>query len=34
MTSRKPAGDTVAGTRTETMRKGRQADSAGRRHAC
>ena len=31
MTSRKPAGDTVAGTRTETMRKGRQADSARRR---
>src|SRR6266436_2990079 len=31
MTSRKPAGDTVAGARTETMRKGRQADSARRR---
>ena len=31
MTSRKPAGDTVVGTRTETMRKGRQADSARRR---
>ena len=31
MTSRKPAADTVAGTRTETMRKGRQADSARRR---
>jgi hypothetical protein len=31
MTSRKPAGDTIAGTRTETMRKGRQADSARRR---
>ena len=30
MTSRKPAGDTVAGARTETMRKGRQADSARR----
>ena len=31
MTSRKPAGDTAAGARTETMRKGRQADSARRR---
>ena len=31
MTSHKPAGDTVAGARTETMRKGRQADSARRR---
>jgi hypothetical protein len=31
MTSRKPAGDTAASTRTETMRKGRQADSARRR---
>ena len=31
MTSRKPAGDTVVGARTETMRKGRQADSARRR---
>src|SRR6266436_8742646 len=31
MTSRKPAGDTVAGARTETMRKGRQAASARRR---
>jgi Family of unknown function (DUF6262) len=31
MTGRKPAGDTVAGARTETMRKGRQADSARRR---
>ena len=31
MTSRKPAGDTVAGARTETMSKGRQADSARRR---
>ncbi len=31
MTSRKPAGDTVAGARTKTMRKGRQADSARRR---
>ena len=31
MTSRKPAGDTVAGARTETTRKGRQADSARRR---
>jgi hypothetical protein len=31
MTSRKPAGDTAAGARTKTMRKGRQADSARRR---
>ena len=31
MTSRKPAGVTVASARTETMRKGRQADSARRR---
>ena len=31
MTSRKPAGDTAACARTETMRKGRQADSARRR---
>jgi hypothetical protein len=31
MTSRKPAAGAVAGTRTETMRKGRQADSARRR---
>ena len=31
MTSRKPAAGTGAGARTETMRKGRQADSARRR---
>ena len=31
MTSRKPAAGTVTGARTETMRKGRQADSARRR---
>jgi hypothetical protein len=31
MTSRKPAADTATGARTETMRKGRQADSARRR---
>jgi hypothetical protein len=31
MTSRKPAAGTGTGTRTETMRKGRQADSARRR---
>ena len=31
MTSRKPAGNTAAGARTETMRTGRQADSARRR---
>ena len=31
MTSRKPAAGTGTGARTETMRKGRQADSARRR---
>ena len=34
MTSRKPAGDTVASARTETMHKGRQADSPGAGSAC
>ncbi len=31
MISRRPAGDTLASARTETMRKGRQANSARRR---